>query len=506
MTHRERDEVVMPMAVDGGAAGLEQSRHHQNAGLSAQGPTHTRAGAEDDENTGSDREIDEIRTKITSMVQSEIIGEVLAMMGRWAQLAAEEATRRERRVDDEQPITRREVREMLDIMATLKKKIGTPQPAQTRSWASIASSPPGQSTGSAAWMPRKVVPARHAREVVIKTKGGTPPQSPAAMVAKVNTALGPGSGDALAIRRLQSGDIVVSFRGNAEDHARNESWVKAAFGDQAAIARRTYTVLAKGIPRSLIEKKKEEDIQKEIEEVNEVKMARCRKRIPKSSEAKYGMLLIEVESVTTAQEICSRGVILEAQFFNCEPYSGDLKVLQCFNCHAYGHMAKACTRKAKCGFCGTEAHAGGDNNCPKKQGGTPSCINCKGQHAAWDRSCHAALAERQRIKEAYAYRPRQFVVGGSDASWTSHSGQSAPSTEASSSSEPAANRDRIEVDDDGYQEVAPKKRRMGRPRDMDRPEQGNRRVDEVFASQRTTRSQSVVTPQQAGPESTQPEW
>lgn len=98
---------------------------------------------------GSDREIDEIRTKITSIVRSKIIGEVLEMMWRWAQLVAEEAARCERRAANEQPITRREVREMMDILRALIKKIKTPQPAQTRSWASIASSPSGQSAGSA---------------------------------------------------------------------------------------------------------------------------------------------------------------------------------------------------------------------------------------------------------------------------------------------------------------------------------------------------------------------
>lgn len=94
-----------------------------------------------------------------------------------------------------------------------------------------------------------MVPARHAREVVVEIKGGTPPpppQPPAEIVAKVNAALG--SSDALAIRRLQSGDIVVSFRGNAEDHARDKSWVKTAFGDRAILARHMYAVLAKGIP------------------------------------------------------------------------------------------------------------------------------------------------------------------------------------------------------------------------------------------------------------------
>ena len=115
------------MAVDGGAAGLEQSRHHPNAGLSAQWPTDTRARAVDNESTGSDREIDELRTKITSMVQSEMVGEVLGMIKRWVQLEVDEATKRGRRVTDEQPITLQDLHEAMGTLGgaleTLTKKI-----------------------------------------------------------------------------------------------------------------------------------------------------------------------------------------------------------------------------------------------------------------------------------------------------------------------------------------------------------------------------------------------
>ena len=345
-----------------------------------------------------------------------------------------------------------------------------------------------------------MVPARHTREVVIKTKGGAPPQSPAEVVSKVNTALH--SSDALAVRRLQSGDIVVSFKNEVGARARDESWVKAAFGDQATLARRTYAVLAKGIPRSLIEKRAEEEIKADIERVNEIEVARCRRRIPKSKEAKYGMLLIETESVAAAQEICSRGVVLEAQMFTCEPYSGELQVQQCFNCYAYGHLAKVCTRKAKCGYCSNESHIGGDRNCPERTGGAPKCINCKGRHTAWDRSCHGALAERQRIKDAYIHRPRQFVVGGSEMSWTSRSGSSAPTSSRSSApvsgtpeQRTSAGANQARIDAEGYQLATSKKRKTaprGRPRDLDRPEPGNRRVDEVFASQGSARSQRIA--------------
>jgi hypothetical protein len=364
------------------------------------------------------------------------------------------------------------------MLEAITKRAKGPTPAQPRSWASIVSGTTGQSGGGAVWEPRKVVPARHAREVVIKTKGCTPPQSAAEVVSRVNTALR--SSEALAARQLQSGDIVVLFKNNAEAHTQDSSWVKAAFGDQATLARRTYAVLAKGIPRGSIERRAEDDTKAEIEKVNKVQVARCRTRLPKSKEAKYGALLIEVESVAAAQQMCSQGIVLEAQIFNCEPYSRELQISQCYNCHAYGHLAKACTRRARCGYCGKEAHEKGDSHCPERGAGTPSCINCQGQHTAWDRRCPAARTEKQRIKDAYAHRPRQFVVGGSDVSWsTATSGSSAGTSLHTSGTDLRTG--------NGFQTVAPKKRKIGRPRDLDRPEQGNRRVDEAF-----TRRQSIA--------------
>ena len=117
-----------------------------------------------------------------------------------------------------------------------------------------------------------------------------------------------------------------------------------------------------------------------------------------------------------AQQLCNQGAVIEAQIFNCKPYSRELQVSQCFNCHAYGHLTKACTRRGRCGFCGRDIHKQGDDHCPARKTGSPAYINCRGQYPAWDYRCPAALRERQRIKDAYAHRPRQFVVGGFDIS------------------------------------------------------------------------------------------
>ena len=110
-------------------------------------------------------------------------------------------------------------------------------------------------------------------------------------------------------------------------------------------------------------------------------------------------------------KLCSDGLLWEAQIFDCEPYDATLQVRQCFRCFKYGHIARYCKAPQRCGICAATAHQGGEDACPEKDGsGKKRCLNCSGQHVAWERSCPVAKKERERIGEAYARRPRQFEV------------------------------------------------------------------------------------------------
>ena len=125
------------------------------------------------------------------------------------------------------------------------------------------------------WAPCKVVPARYIWELVIKTRGNNPPKIAAEVVLKVNLVLY--SSEALAARRLQSGNIIVLFKNNAEAYIQDDIWVRAAFSNQAIIVKQIYIVLMKGILRSIIEKRIEGEIRIDIERANKVKVAGYRK-------------------------------------------------------------------------------------------------------------------------------------------------------------------------------------------------------------------------------------
>ena len=97
----------MPMIVDSRASSLKQSRHHPNAGLSAQNPTHVdvQASAAGSKDKGSDREINEIQIKIIGIMQSKMAEEVKGIIERLVQLVGYKTARRDRRPSSKQPTT-----------------------------------------------------------------------------------------------------------------------------------------------------------------------------------------------------------------------------------------------------------------------------------------------------------------------------------------------------------------------------------------------------------------
>ena len=77
---------------------------------------------------------------------------------------------------------------------------------------------------------------------------------------------------------------------------------------------------------------------------------------------------------------------------------------RCFYCQKYGHLNTLCRRKAKgdteiCVNCGQDAHG----ECCR----APSCVNCRGSHAASDKRCEQFIFEKEiltvRTKERITY-------------------------------------------------------------------------------------------------------
>jgi len=252
---------------------------------------------------------------------------------------------------------------------------------------------------------------------VIATGSETPGQkqrSGAELIRDVNTALS--YEVVVAARRLQSGDILLTFSSDTE----KKRWEKdpkltAAFGTNGKLRTREHTILAHGISVASIKVQDQAQAIKDIFTQNpalqgkvEIVRVGWSKKTVKYSK-KFAPLHIGIKEPEQANLLLDNGIVLGSEYHDCELFFGDCQVTQCFNCQAYGHTAKHCTNKVKCGFCATVGHKTAE--CSKKEDRTEHrCSLCKGKHPSWSRDCRARKEQAEAARRAYLSRPTRFQV------------------------------------------------------------------------------------------------
>jgi hypothetical protein len=260
--------------------------------------------------------------------------------------------------------------------------------------------------------PAKAVPARLERELLVRA----PDQEEALkrrtakeIVQAVQTATG--RKEAVAARRLRSGDVVITLTGEASWYVKHDGWAKTAFGPTAQLVRRTHSVVAKGVPREWLEAPEGEAIQ-EIRTENKVDISILRVLRASSPKATTTMVVLGVTNITDANKLCDNGMVWRAQLLRCEPLDPQLRPRQCYNCYGFGHIARFCEKTARCPLCAGVAHAPGKEGeqlCPSKAGHIRRrCAGCNGAHAAFERSCPVAKRYWDEARERYSQRACRF--------------------------------------------------------------------------------------------------
>jgi len=284
-------------------------------------------------------------------------------------------------------------------------------------WAMVAA---GHAGGGPQARREQPVPKKFSREIVVRATEQTPDlanRSPEEVVRAVNIAsLKMG---AIAMRKLPSGDIVVTFEEDKwQWHIDNEGWVKKAFGTGATLVRRTIAVYVRGFPQATLSQYETvpNDLIKALNEENKVKIARI--TTPKqrgrniSEPRRYTSLIAEMQTVEDARKIIDRGLVLQAQLFRCERYAPEARADLCYRCWEWGHKQRFCKKEARCALCACASHEGGENECPVRKDPTANkeqCLNCGGEHAAFRNNYRVAKEQRQRARENFLRRATNYA-------------------------------------------------------------------------------------------------
>lgn len=352
------------MAIDGGDGGIEQSRHHPNAEESAHGTPATGANAV----RAPTEQIQTIRRELASLlISTESLDTVVDLAVKLRDLESPRENSASKRIEraTSEPITRAELENALEktIENTIKRLQTSHASPPRSSWASIAAGAPLQSHGPLPWELRVVLPARHNREVTIRaTAPDVLSRNIPDTVKAINNLLE--CEEAIAARRLPSGDVRITFKENATKYKGTDLWVTGAFGSGAMKAIREYTVVAKSLLTASLKDAHAapEQLLEELRGSNEPQITKIKPMF--SKEGLRCALLVSCNEVEAAKRLCNNGLIWRSEIFNCEPYSADVHVRQCYKCYNYGHIAKYCQKIARCGRCAGTAHEQGEATCP----------------------------------------------------------------------------------------------------------------------------------------------
>ena len=170
-----------------------------------------------------------------------------------------------------------------------------------KSWAKVAGGGRGLAATSTGDEPRRAVPAKHPRELIVKAPNKAPEmagRTAQQIVDATNAAIG--TKEAVAARRLRSGDVVLTFKEDPGETAKRDDWVQTAFGAGALVQRREYAVIVKGLPAIDLQSIQSRPFLQQIQAVNRVGIQRYKIKLPRNSTATYTTAILHIGSVEKA--------------------------------------------------------------------------------------------------------------------------------------------------------------------------------------------------------------
>lgn len=93
----------------------------------------------------------------------------------------------------------------------------------------------------------------------------------------------------------------------------------------------------------------------------------------------------------------------------CKRFSKEERMTQCFKYQHYGHVAKLCQNKTKCGYCAENHHS---EDCTyKTMLNHQKCAVCLcSGHESWSLNCKSRKEQKLKATKAYEERPTIYKV------------------------------------------------------------------------------------------------
>jgi hypothetical protein len=288
----------------------------------------------------------------------------------------------------------------------------TAVPTPARTWASVAARPPPPSQEEVALRQVKVrVDDPRERTALWTIANHT-------ILEKVATK--EREAGIVGVRKLPSGDLVVQLkeREGKQVLANRRRWLQEV-SPSARIIPDLYPVLVHGVRISRVKTTNQKDAIRSLEAQNGklhtgLKIARVAwpRGVGKTGK-EYSSLTVFLSSPEAANAVITRGFVEGGEVKPTERFLTGCGLVQCFKCCSYGHIAKNCRAKARCGHC-SEPHE--TRGCPAKAQNTGSCAACKAQgykkidHKAWDELCPVRISAREKLRTKLETRPYLYSV------------------------------------------------------------------------------------------------
>ena len=188
-------------------------------------------------------------------------------------------------------------------------------------------------------------------------------------------------GDTESIKRLRSGDYLIETK--SEKQSQNYLQMKKMGDCDIKVKPHTALNQVKGVIQSDSLKygvTKEQLIQ-ELKGIGVVDCYFHQKKQEDGSFANNGRVTLTFKGQQRPMRLSICG------WLHCKVFDYIPSPMRCFQCHRFGHTSKNCKNTKRCGNCGDDDH--GDCDRPSH------CVNCDGDHAAYDRDCPQWKMEKE---------------------------------------------------------------------------------------------------------------